>query len=126
MKQLTILVENRIGALADVCDALGKNGINIEGLSAQGQGNEGVIRIVTEDEKSAVSSLKKAGFSPLVADVLTFKVNDSPGELAKMTRRLSKAGVNIECIYLLHKEKGIGEFAVKADNLLEAQKALRL
>lgn len=29
MEQITVMIENRPGALADVCEILGRNGINI-------------------------------------------------------------------------------------------------
>ena len=124
MKQISIKVENKVGALAEVCELLGNNGVNMESISAQGEGNVGVIRVVTTDEKTAGRVLEKAGYKTTIGDITTFRVKDRPGELAKATRKLAKAGVDIECIYLLKKNGDEGEFAVKTSSIEQIRKAL--
>lgn len=126
MKQITVLVENRVGALADVLEALGGVGVNLKSISAQGERNSGVIRFITRDEMTAARTLKKAGFNIIVGDVITLTIRDRPGELAKIARRLSDRNVNIECIYLLSRGKEGAELAIKTDNVAEAVKVLRL
>ncbi len=113
MKQITVAVENKVGALADVCELLGNVGVNMESISAQGEGNRGVIRIVTTDDTTAKKILEKSGYNVSVGDIETFEVKDRPGELAKATRKLAKDGTDVECIYLLRKQGDVGEFAVK-------------
>ncbi len=125
MKEVTIVTKNRVGALADMCEALGKFGVNIQSISAQGLGDSGVIRLVTTDEKTAKNVLEKAGFGVVLGDVLTLKLFDRPGELGKMTRKLADANINIECVYLLGKNKGYTEVAIKADKIEEAVRALK-
>jgi len=126
MKQITVLVENNVGALADVLDALGNVGVNLQSISAQGEGQKGVIRFITRDEISSSQALKKAGFNIMVGDVVTTTVKDRPGELAKVVRRLADRRVNIECIYLLSRGAEGAEVAIKTDNMAEAVKVLRL
>ena len=125
MKQISISVENRIGALADVAEALGASGVNIKSISAQGTGGEGVIRIITEDERTAVSALEKTGFKVAVGDVMTIKLRHRPGELAKVARKLARAGVNIECIYQLSSDRESAELVLKPDDIASATKALK-
>ena len=125
MKQITVLVENKVGALADVCEKLGNVGINLEAISAQGENDHGVIRIITTDERSAMNTLQKAGYRAILGDVIIFKVNDAPGELAKAVKRIARTGVNIECIYLLSKGSGVAEFALKSSDNAAAEKSLK-
>jgi len=125
LKQITVLVENKVGALADVCEKLGNVGINLEAISAQGEDDHGVIRIITTDDRSATNLLQKAGYRVIVGDVMTFKVNDAPGELAKTVKRIARSGVNIECIYLLNKGSGFAEFALKSSDNTAAEKSLK-
>lgn len=125
MEEITVITENKVGMLADVCELLGSNGINVESISAQGLGNSGVIRIITGDVASAARALDKGGFRYSTSEVLVVKVNDIPGELGKVTRRIARNGIDIECIYLLSKQKGIMELAIKADNIAKAQRALK-
>ncbi|VVC03907.1 ACT domain protein [Candidatus Burarchaeum australiense] len=125
MKQLTILTENRVGALADICTELGNVGVNIKSINAQGQGDYGVIRLVTEDEATAKKVLEKAGFRLTVSDILVVSVPDRPGELAKIARKLSNSGVDVECVYVLGKEGDKLQFAIKPSSIEHAARALR-
>ena len=125
MKEIVVTIDNRVGALAQVCEKLGGAGINIESISAYGDGQKGIIRFVTGDEVSALSLLSKSGARASVSDVVVVKANDQPGELGKITRRLAQHMVNIESIYLLTKQKGIVEFAIKCDNPAKAQEAMK-
>ncbi len=125
MKQLTIFVENRVGALASVCELLGGRGVNLEAIAAYGEDGGGVIRVVTGDSQSAKKALSSSRYRFEEAEVATVKINDSPGELGKLARRIANAGVNIECIYLLSKSKGAAEFAIKPDSIERLQRALK-
>ncbi|HQT44478.1 MAG TPA: ACT domain-containing protein [Candidatus Micrarchaeota archaeon] len=125
MEEITIVTENKVGILADVCELLGSNGINVEAISAQGLGGSGVIRVITGDVTSATRALDKAGVKYNQSEVLVVKVNDTPGELGKIARRIAKNSINIECMYLLSKNKGVMEVAIKTDNLPLARRALK-
>ncbi len=125
MRELTIVTENKVGALADICEALGNNGINISSISAHGYREMGVVRLVTSDETSAKHALEKLGMKVMAGDLLVVKVSDKPGELAKLTRKLANSDVNIEGIYLLGKSNGHLEIGVSADDNQKAFGAIR-
>jgi len=125
MKQITILTENRVGALADICTELGNVGVSIKSINAQGQGDYGVVRLVTEDDATAKKVLEKAGFKINVSDVLIVTVADRAGELAKIARKLANSGVDIECIYVLGREGDKLQFAIKPSSIEHATRALR-
>lgn len=57
--------------------------------------------------------------------MLPIKLPDKPGELAKIARKLANARINVECIYILGREKGTTEIALKVDKLEEARKTLK-
>lgn len=125
MEQISIVVENKPGALADVCELLGRHGINIKAISAEGIAEGGIVRIVTEDAASAKSALSGAYYKFFVSEVLPLKLQDKPGELGKAARKLASSRVNIECIYILGKDKGMTELALKVDDISAAKKALK-
>ena len=125
MRELTIVTDNRVGALADICEALGNNGINISSISAHGYNEMGIVRLVTSDETSAKHALEKLGMKVLMGDLLVVKVSDKPGEIAKFTRKLANSGVNIEGIYLLGRNNGHLEMGVKTDDNMKASGAIR-
>ncbi|MCK4714922.1 MAG: ACT domain-containing protein, partial [Candidatus Aenigmarchaeota archaeon] len=116
---------NRVGALADVCTELANVGVNIKSINAQGQGDYGVIRLITEDENTAKKVLEKAGFKLSISDIIVVSLPDRPGELAKIARKLSNAGVDVECIYVLSREDDKIQFAIRPSSIEHAMRALR-
>jgi hypothetical protein len=104
LKDLTIALENRPGALAQMGDALGRAGDSIEGGGAFVVNGEGVAHFLFEDAAAARQALELAGIRVLKErDVLVQRLNQpKPGQLGKLTRRMAEAGVNIEVLYSDH------------------------
>lgn len=125
MREITVMVENRVGALADVCEALGGVGVNIKSISAYGVGGKGLIRLLTEDETTAKNVLEKAGFRISLGDIVTVKLRDRPGELAKVARRLATAGVDVESLYIVGRVNSDVEVAIKPSSVRDAMMALK-
>jgi hypothetical protein len=101
---LTIILENRPGALADMGDALGQAGVSIEGGGVWVAGKEAVAHFLFKDGAAATKALQTAGIVVRVqSEVLVLKLNqDEPGQLGTIARRMAQAGVNIEVMYSDH------------------------
>ncbi|MEM0437869.1 MAG: ACT domain-containing protein [Candidatus Micrarchaeia archaeon] len=123
MKQLTIIVENKIGALADVTEALSRTGVNIISISAQGFEKTGVIRVLTTDVNTALNELNKVGMKAVVNDIIVLKMIDRPGELYKVAKKLANEGVNLRSVYIIGKE---GDRTVVAIDPEDYQRALKV
>ncbi len=104
MKDLSILLEDRPGALAEMGDALGRAGVSIEGGGAWVVNGEGVAHFLFEDGTAARNALEAAGITVIAErDVLVQRLNQGqPGQLGKLTRLMAEAGVNIEVLYSDH------------------------
>jgi hypothetical protein len=104
MKDLTIALENRPGALAEMGDALGRAGVSIEGGGAFVVNGKGVAHFLFEDGAAARRALDAAGIQVLEErEVLVQRLNQTePGQLGKISRRMADAGVNIEVLYSDH------------------------
>lgn len=104
MKDLTILLDNRPGALAEMGDALGRAGVSIEGGGAFVVEGRGVAHFLFEDGAAARRALENAGITVLSErDVVVQRLNqDQPGQLGRICRRMAEAGVNIEVLYSDH------------------------
>ena len=101
MKDLTVTLENRPGTLADVAEALGKAGVNIEGFCGFAAGGQGTGHVLVEDAGRARSAIEGAGASVSgERDVLLVNVENKPGAVGAVARRIADAGVNIEVIYV--------------------------
>ena len=104
MKDVTIHLEHRPGALADMGEALGKAGVSVEGGGAFLVDGVGVAHFLFEDGDVAKRALEAAGIRVLaVRDVLVQRLKqDVPGQLGAIARRMAEAGVNIEVVYSDH------------------------
>ena len=97
---ITVLMENRPGALAEIAEALGKAGINIEGMCGFVSSGQGVAHLLVQDPaaaRRALSALSEVGEE---REVLVVGLEDRPGALGDLTRRMADAGVNVELGYL--------------------------
>jgi hypothetical protein len=100
-KDLTITLEDRPGIVAELGEALGGAGINIEGFCGYASGGQGVVHLLVEDAGSARSALEGAGFTVQEErDVIVVDVEDRPGALGVIARRISNAEVNLNLAYL--------------------------
>lgn len=99
VKQLTILLENKPGALSNVCADLASKKINILALSVLDTIDSGLVRMVVDDHEHAVKELTTSGLNVIETDVLSLEMTHKPGTLADITRQLSKAKINIEYVY---------------------------
>jgi hypothetical protein len=121
-KDLTIILEDRPGSLAKVGEALGKAGVNIDGSCGITCEGVGVFHILVEDSAKARKAVEDAGFE--VRDecsVLVLEVEDRPGELGKVARRIADAGVNLELMYLATRTRVV----IGADDLEKARTAVK-
>ena len=94
MKQITVVVDDHPGALAEITRALAVAGINIETLSGELVESSGVITVAVDRYDEALVALRDAGFSAVSEDALVVRLDDSPGALARIAHLLAEAGVN--------------------------------
>ncbi len=103
---LKIYLEDRPGTLADLGEALGNAGVNIEGgcgLPCEGRGE---IHVLVEDAAAAKAALEAAGMQVAAElEVLVVDAPDQPGEMGRAARRLAEAGVNIDLYYVAAQAK---------------------
>lgn len=116
-KDLTVVLDDRIGQLAGMAQALGDAGVNIEGISATTHDGIGVVHILVENTMMAQNALiladvKVEGESDAVVIDLTDSA-DKPGALGRIAKKVAGAGVNISTTYLATHDRGV---IVTSDN----------
>jgi hypothetical protein len=102
MKDLTVIMEDQPGKLADLGEATGKGGVNIEGLCAMVGDGKGLIHLLVQNEEAAKGALQDAGIT--VADereAVIVDLHDKPGAMGEIARDLAEAGVNIDVAYTI-------------------------
>jgi hypothetical protein len=104
VQDLTIELENRPGALAEMGEALGRAGVSVEGGGAWVVNGVGVAHFLFVDGAAARRALEAAGIRVVAErDVVVQRLRqDEPGQLGKLTRRMAETGVNIEVLYSDH------------------------
>lgn len=102
MKDLTVIMDDQPGKLADLGEATGRAGVNIAGLCAMVGDGKGFIHLLVEDAPGATRALEEAGIS--VADereAVIVDLHDKPGAMGEIARDLAEAGVNIDVAYTI-------------------------
>ena len=99
IKQLTVFVQNRQGALAAVTDTLAAHNINLRALSIAETEDFGILRLIVNDVDSAKQVLTEEGYLIKIVDVVGVKIGDAPGKLTAALGVLDKAGINMEYLY---------------------------
>jgi hypothetical protein len=98
---LVIDIENNPGALADVAAAISDAGVNIAAATCIGTGERAELHILVPHAEAARHSLaiSHLGVSR-EREVVVVDVEDRPGVLADLTRRIAKAGVDLDLVYV--------------------------
>lgn len=99
---LTVYLSDQPGELARLGDVLGAAKVNIDGLCAvTSAGGEGEVHILVADAAPAFEALTNAGIEiASEQEVLVIPIEDRPGTLGEVARRLGEARVNITTTYL--------------------------
>lgn len=100
VEQLSLLLENQPGTLADVCDALAAARINIYGLSVADASDHAVVRMVVSDPRKALHIFEAYGTLAIESEVLMIENDNRPGALSAITKALAEKKINIEYAYL--------------------------
>src|SRR4051794_21730764 len=98
---LVIDVENTPGALARVAAAISDAGVNIAAATCVGPGERAELHILVPHAEA----VKHALAIPHLAvtrerEVVVIDVEDRPGVLADLTRKVARAGVDLDLVYV--------------------------
>jgi hypothetical protein len=99
---LTVVMDDRPGKLAEIGEATGRAGINIDGVCAITGDGKGFIHLLVGDADRARKALEDAGVD--VADereAVVVDLHDKPGALGEIARDLAEAGVNVDVAYTI-------------------------
>jgi hypothetical protein len=101
MFDLAIDIENTPGALADVAAAISDAGVNIAAATCVGTGKQVELHILVPHAEAARHLLAISHLAVTrEREVAVVDVEDRPGVLADLTRRIAKAGVNLDLVYI--------------------------
>ena len=101
MVDLVIDIDNTPGALAAVATAISDAGVNIAAATCIGPGARAELHILVPHAEAArhVLAISHVAVSH-EREVVVVNVEDRPGVLADLTRKIAKAGVNLDLVYV--------------------------
>ena len=99
VKQISVFLENKPGALADLTRTLADSGIDMRAFSLAETSDFGIARIIVDDLYKTTTVLKDAGFIHAVSSVLAVKIPDVPGGLSHVLSILNEENTNVEYMY---------------------------
>ena len=126
VKQLSIFLENKPGTLSKVCRALAHEGINIHAMTVSDTIDHAVIRIVVSDPDKAVRMFESSGVLVVETEVIQIDLRNEPGQLAKLSDKLSLGDVNIDYAYCAADEvQKKGALILRVGDTKKAMKLLK-
>ena len=99
VKQLSVFLENKPGALKRPINVLAQARLNVLALSLADTQQFGILRLIVRDTEKAKQLLEADGFVVKLNDMVALEVSNQPGGLAAILTPLEHARVNLEYMY---------------------------
>ena len=123
IRQMSVFLENRPGAMAEVLAVLKDHKVNMRALALADTSDFGILRLVVNEPDKIGTILRDAGFTVKITQVLALTVEDDPGSLYEKLTKFSDAGVNVEYMYAFAAAgDSFARVVLKVDNLELATK----
>ncbi len=124
IKQLSVFVENRPGAMNELTQVLADNNINMRALSLAETEGFGIVRIIVDDILETTTVLKQEGYINQLNPVVVVEIPHVAGGLNDVLTIFTKENININYMYaILSTDKALMTF--KVDDPKVAEAALR-
>jgi hypothetical protein len=94
-KQFVVQLDNRPGAMATLAETLAGRGVDLRAIGGGGIGESGHVIMTTADDDTTRAVLEEGGYTFVEGEAILTEVDDRPGGMARISRALSDAGVNI-------------------------------
>lgn len=125
VKQISVFIENKKGALAEVTKFMAEHDINLKALSIADTQDFGILRIITDNPDRARDVLRDAGYTAVATSVLAVAIEDKPGSMATVLDVLNDADVAVEYTYaFMSSAPGKAYMIFRVDNNEKATNAL--
>jgi hypothetical protein len=98
-KQLSVFMENKPGRLSGICATLGENNINIYAMSVHDTVDHAIVRLVVDNPTKALLLLEEEGVYIVTQDVVVLEIENKPGIISDIAKKLFHADINIEYAY---------------------------
>ena len=125
MKEFTVTIEDKPGALGNCFLALAERGVNVLGFQSYVEEGESLARVIVDDRAAALSVLGGLRMIFEETDVAVARLPHRPGELGRAAARLGENQINIDYSYCgVDPGTNQGLLVFGVDNLTKAARLL--
>jgi hypothetical protein len=118
---LAIEIKNEPGALARIATAISDAGVNLAAATCMGTADEVELHILVPHAEAAKHALAISQVAvSREREVVVVDVEDRPGVLAELTRKVAQAGVDLDLVYVATRNR----LVFGADDLVGLKAAL--
>jgi hypothetical protein len=93
--QFVVQLRNEPGSMASLAETLAARGVDLRAIGGGGIGDSGHVIMTTADDDTTRSVLDEGGYTYYEGESILAEVDDRPGGMARLSRQLADAGVNI-------------------------------
>lgn len=115
----------RVGLLTEVAGALHGAGVNMEAIGAYDKGDTGEFLLLTSNNRTAAEALEPLGGTLDIVPVVVVEVPNEPGMLAKISRAISDAGINISQIHATTTDAPVATIVMRTDSEIKTMEILQ-
>ena len=124
MKEFRVTLGHRPGELARLTQLLAEENIDLRSVAGIAEGNKAHICLVVTDVATMRAALESARMTFEESEILSELLEDAPGSVADLTRRLGEGGVNLKSFYILARDNPLVELGFTVDDPKKAKKVL--
>ena len=99
LEQVSVFVENKPGSMSEITSLLAGAGIDLKAFTVADKSEFGILRFLSDTPEKAIALLRQNGWVASITPVVSVKMADKPGSLAKVLKMLAEAGVQVEYLY---------------------------
>lgn len=122
--QITVILPNRPGALADLLGVLEEQAINVVAMCLVDTAEHGLARLVVDDPPRLRQALEACGIPFGESRAASVALPNVPGTLGKVARKLAKAKVNIDYAYASASDAASAQVILGVSDFAKAAAAL--
>lgn len=123
-KQISVILNNRPGALAKACSVLSENLVNMQAISVIEHNDHAVLRIIADNPTKALLLLEQEGLMVLEQNVVIAKMENCAGALTRIAQKLALADINVAYAYAAATENAAEALLVIRTDDLEKTNAM--
>lgn len=125
MNLFTVKLRNEPGTLAMIAESIASRGVDIRAVGGGAVGDVGLAVLATDDDNATREALRASNCEFTESEAVVADVDDRPGTLARLTRAMADAGVNLSGAVIVQWMDGRARLAFAVDDAAKARDALR-